>query len=137
MSNKPSHLILNSPFEVPGRHWEFERETLNFRIIEGRRKSGYVMATPGAKGFEDPGQFKEIALVNQIRPRVDAWRKASWPGVTGMTRRLLEHWYDSTSRDGRRFFFCQLEAVETLVWLAEADPAERVGLTIPSVLSQK
>ena len=70
MSKKPSHLILNSPFEVPGPYRQFEREALNFRIVEGRWKSGYVMATPSAKGFEDPGQFKEIVLVNQIRPRV-------------------------------------------------------------------
>ena len=132
MSKKPSHLILNSPFEEPQRYWEFERETLNFRIAGGRRKSGYVMATPGAKGFEDPGQFKEIALVNRIRPRVKAWSDAGWPGVTGMTRRLLEHWNDATTRDGRRFFFCQLEAVETLIWMEESDPSERVGLIIPS-----
>ena len=131
MASKPSHLILNSPFEEPLRHWEFVRESLSFRVAEGRRKSGYVMATPGAKGFEDPGQFKEIGLVNQIRPRVNAWREAGYPGVTGMTRRLLDHWNDATTRDGRRFFFCQLEAMETLIWLLEADPAERVGLTIP------
>ena len=132
MPDKPSHLILNSPFEEPQSYWEFVRETLSFRIAEGRRKSGYVMATPGAKGFEDPGQFNEIALVNQVRPRVKAWSKGGWPGVTGMTRRLLEHWNDATTRDGRRFFFCQLEAVETLIWLLESDPAERVGLMIPS-----
>lgn len=131
MTGKPSHLILNSPFAEPLRHWEFVRETLGFRIAEGRRKSGYVMATPGAKGFEDPGQFREIALVNRIRPRVRAWREAGWPGVTGMTRRLLEHWNDPVARDGRRFFFCQMEAVETVIWLLESDPAERVGLEIP------
>jgi len=132
MSSKPDHLILNSPFEEPQRHWEFVRETLSFRIAEGRRKSGYVMATPGARGFEDPGVFKEIGLVNQMRPRVAAWRNAGWPGITGTTRRLLEHWSDATTRDGRRFFFCQMEAIETLIWLLEADPAERVGLEIPS-----
>ncbi len=132
MTEKPSHLILNSPFAEPQRYWEFVRETLSFRIEEGRRKSGYVMATPGAMGFEDPGQFREIGLVNRIRPRVQAWRQAGWPGVTGMTRRLLEHWNDPVTRDGRRFFFCQLEAVETLIWLLESDPAERVGIAIPS-----
>jgi len=130
-ATKPDHLILNSPFEEPQRHWEYVRESRSFRIAEGRRKSGYTMATPNAKGFDDPGVFKEIALVNAIRPRVIAWREAGWPGITGMTRRLLEHWNDATTRDGRRFFFCQLEAMETLVWLLEADPAERVGLSIP------
>lgn len=132
MPDKPDHLILNSPFDEPLRHWEYVRETLGFRIKEGRRESGYTMATPNAKGFDDPGVFKKIELVNQIRPRVLKWRADGWPGITGMTRRLLEHWSDPTTRDGRRFFFCQMEAVETLIWLLEADPAERVGLTIPT-----
>lgn len=90
MTAKPSHLILNSPFEEPLRHWEFVRESLGFRVADGRRKSGYVMATPGAKGFEDPGQFKEIGLVNQIRPRVNAWREAGYPGVTLETKKLWD-----------------------------------------------
>jgi type III restriction enzyme len=50
MTSKPSHLILNSPFDEPLRHWEFVRESLSFRIAEGRRKPGYVMATPGGEG---------------------------------------------------------------------------------------
>lgn len=128
MSDKPDHLILNSPFEEPDRCWEYVRETRSFRIAEGRRKSGYTMATPNAKGFDDPGVFKEIALVNQIRPRVADWRAKGWPGITGMTRRLLEHWIDATTRDGRRFFFCQMEAMETLIWMLESDPSERTGL---------
>ncbi len=133
-TNKPDHLILNSPFEEPREYWEYVRETRAFRVAEGRRKSGYTMATPNAKGFDDPGVFKEIPLVNAIRPRVAAWRRggvADWPGVTGTTRRLLEHWSDATTRDGRRFFYCQMEAIETLIWLLEADPAERVGVEIP------
>lgn len=30
-----------------------------------------------------------------------------------------------------RLFYCQLEAIETLIWLAEAPDAERVGIDIP------
>ena len=60
-----------------------------------------------------------------------AWREANYPGVTGITRRLLEHWQDPEERDYRRFFFCQLEAMETLIWLVEAPPAERQGIEIP------
>ena len=44
-----------------------------------------------------------------------------------MTKRLLEHWRDPEEFETRRFFFCQLEAVETLIWLLEAPAAERVG----------
>ena len=46
---------------------------------------GYVVATPDAKGFDDPGVFVALPLVNQIRPRVKAWREAGYPGATGIT----------------------------------------------------
>jgi type III restriction enzyme len=122
-------LIINSPYEEPQRHWRYDRETRTFELVEGRRPAGYVVATPGSKSFDDPGIFVEIPLVNQIRPRVKAWREAGYPGVTSITKRLLEHWRDP-ERD-TRFFFCQLEAVETLIWLTEAPAAERVGIEIP------
>ncbi|MFS8911026.1 DEAD/DEAH box helicase family protein [Synechococcus sp. H60.3] len=124
-------LIINSPYEEPRQHWRYNRETRLFELVGGRRPAGYVVATPGSKSFDDPGIFVEIPLVNQIRPRVKAWREAGYPGVTSITKRLLDHWRDPEEFDRRRFFFCQLEAVETLIWLTEAPPAERVGIEIP------
>jgi type III restriction enzyme len=124
-------LIINSPYDEPSSHWAYHRATRFFTRKEGRRPAGYLTATPGTKSFDDPGLFRKLPLVNQIRPRVKAWREANYPGVTGITRRLLEHWRDPEERDYRRFFFCQLEAIETLIWLAEADPAERQGIVIP------
>ncbi len=91
-----------------------------------------VVATPGSQAFDDPGLFVEIPLVNQIRPRLKKWRDAGYPGVTSLTKRLLEHWQDPENFERRRFFFCQLEAVETLIWLTEAAPDKRAGLEIPS-----
>ena len=90
------------------------------------------MASSDSKAFDDPGVFVEIPLVNRIRPRVKAWRDAGYPGVTGVTKRLLEHWNDPEEFESRRFFFCQLEAAETLIWLTEAPAAERVGVELPS-----
>ena len=70
--------------------------------------------------------------MNQIRPRVRAWREAEYPGASGISKRLLQHWRDPEQRDSnRRFFFCQFEAIETLMWLTEAPPSERVGIEIP------
>jgi len=101
--------------------------------VEGdRRKAGYVIASESSKSFDDPGVFVEIPLVNQIRPRVRAWRNAGYPGVTGITKRLLEHWQNPEEYEARRFFFCQLEAIETLIWLVEAPAAEKVGIDISS-----
>lgn len=123
-------LIINSPYEEPARYWSYDRETRLFTLEEGRRPASYTIATEGSKSFDDPGKRIEIPLVNQIRPRVKRWREAGYPGITGITRRLLEHWYNPEERD-YPFFFCQLEAIETLIWLTEAPDAEKVGIEIP------
>lgn len=130
MAKSIDKLIINSPHEEPKQHWFYERDTRNFYIKEGRRPAGYVMATPNSKAFDDPGIFVEIDTVNQIRPRVQAWREKGYPGVTGITKRLLDHWIDPEERKDRRFFFCQLEAIETLIWLTEAPAADKVGIDI-------
>lgn len=127
-----THLIVNSPYQEPKRHWQYQRQTQSFALRQGRRPAGYVIASESAKSFDDPGRFIPIELVEQLRPRVNAWRDAGHPGVTGITRRLLEHWNDANQREGRRFFFCQHEAIETIIWLTEAPASERVGITIPS-----
>jgi len=128
-------LIINSPYEEPKRHWKYDRVTRTFSLEDGRRPAGYVRATPGSKSFDDPGIFVPLPLVEQIRPRVKAWREHPtnpYAGVTGITKRLLEHWHEPPHREDRRIFFCNLEAVETLIWLAEAPAAERQGIEIPS-----
>ena len=128
-------LIINSPYEEPAEHWRYDRETRSFSRVPGRRSAGYIRATPGAKTFDDPGVFFELPLVNRIRERVKAWREHSvnpYAGTTGITKRLLEHWRDPQQRgEDRRLFFCQLEAIETLIWLTEALPADRQGIEIP------
>lgn len=124
-------LIINSPYDEPQSHWHYERSSRTFDDVEGRRPAGYVIASGASQAFDDPGIFIEIPLVNQIRPRVKAWREAGYPGVSSITKRLLAYWRDPEEFETRRFFFCQLEAVETLIWLTEAPAAERVGIEIP------
>ena len=124
-------LIINTPYAEPERHWRYERETRSFDLVPGRRPAGYVVASGDSRAFDDPGIFVEIPLVNQIRPRIEMWRAAGYPGVSSITNRLLEHWRDPEEFEARRFFFCQLEAVETLIWLTEAPAAELVGIDIP------
>ncbi|MDA8079928.1 MAG: DEAD/DEAH box helicase family protein [Nitrospiraceae bacterium] len=133
MKTTIDQLIINSPFEEPKHYWSYERESRTFSLLEGRRPAGYVIASESSKAFDDPGIFVEIELVNKaIRPRVKAWREAGYSGVTGITKRLLEHWCNPEERESRRFFFCQLEAMETLIWLAEAPDSEKIGIDIPS-----
>ena len=125
-------LIINSPYEEPANFWSYNRESRTFSLKEGRRPAGYVIASEGSQNFDDPGIFVEIPLVNQIRRRVKAWREAGYRGVTSITKRLLEQWTNPEDFGARRFFFCQLESAETLIWLAEASSAEKVGLEVPS-----
>jgi len=128
---KPDHLIVCSPFAEPNQYWRYIRESRVFELVQDqRRPAGYMVASGQSPGFDDPGIFMDLKLVNEIRPRVKAWREAGYPGASGVTRRLLEHWYDASQRD-YRLFFCQLEAIETLIWLAESAPAERHGIDIP------
>jgi len=129
---KIEKLIINSPYNEPEHYWSYERETRSFILKDGRRPAGYLIASESSQSFDDPGFFVEIPLVNKIRPRVKAWRDAGYPGVTGITKSLLEHWYDPEERENRRFFFCQLEAIETLIWFIEAPEAEKTGIEIPS-----
>jgi type III restriction enzyme len=126
-------LIINNPYEEPSRYWRYSREKRTFSLVEGdRRPAGYVIASESSRAFDDPGVFVEIPLVNKIRPRVKSWREAGYPGVSSITKRLIEHWRNPEEFETRRFFFCQLEALETIIWLTEAPAAEKVGIDIPS-----
>jgi type III restriction enzyme len=124
-------LIINSPYVEPREYWKYDRESRLFSRAPGRRPAGYVRASESSKAFDDPGIFVELPLPNKIRPRVKAWREGGYAGVSGITKRLLEHWYDPEQRENRRLFFCQLEAIETLIWLTEGPSSERVGIEIP------
>lgn len=130
--SKIDRLIINSPYDEPGQHWHYDRESKEFQLREARRSAGYVVASEKSKAYDDPGMFVEIPLVNMIRPRVSKWREAGYPSVTGITKRLLEYWRNVEERGDKRFFFCQLEAIETLIWLQEAPDSERVGIDVPS-----
>jgi type III restriction enzyme len=50
---------------------------------------------------------------------VTLWRDQGYPGITPVTRSLLEYW-TRPDRE-RRLFFCQVEALETLIFLTEAE----------------
>src|SRR3990167_1792241 len=131
MSKTIDKLIISSPYEEPKEHWAYIRETQEFEKKEGRRKSGYWRASARTStNYDDPGEFVEIELVNKIRPRISAWREKGYPNITGITKKLLDYWLLSTARDNR-LFWCQLEAIETAIWLVEAQDAEKQGINIP------
>ncbi len=118
--------ILNSPFDEPGRHFRFGEEGITSEVVEERRVSSYFMPIPAAKKrsqlhFDTEwtrDRIEENQFINQVRGKVGLWRRGGWPGVTPTTRRLLEYW--TASDRERRLFFCQVEALETAIYLAEA-----------------
>ncbi|PNU20419.1 type III restriction endonuclease subunit R [Geothermobacter hydrogeniphilus] len=123
--SQPKSLIINSPYEVPAQYWQQARDG-SLALVPERRPAGYEI-------FDirnNTRRVEPLTLVNSIRERVDAWRTADYPGVTSVTRRLLEHWCDRSVRD-YPFYFCQLEAIETLIWWVEAVPEFKQGIHIP------
>ena len=121
MSHRKS-LIINSPYQEPGRHWQ-QGAGAALNLVEGRRPAAYEV-------FDTRNNTKrteELKLVNRIRERVQAWRDADYPGVTQVTRSLLEHWGEREART-LPFYFCQIEAIETLVWWVEATAEFKQGI---------
>ena len=134
--------ILNSPYQVPTRHHALDSngQPLDRPPFDGRRRCGYVAPVPSARrtrkrdatgdqaslDLDDrPStagpQYSVAGIVDEIRQHLTTWRAMPNPndwGVTPSTARLLSHWR-SYQFEGIRPFFCQVEAVETVIWLAE------------------
>ena len=135
--------ILNSPYNYPARHWELDPSGQpTQRIIETRRSAEFITPIPKPrkrKGQGDQSQimfdeglglssdaqrYDHTAVINSVRQQVDQWRRLPNPSdwrVTPETARLLQHWRHHPFGDIRPFF-CQIEAVETAIWLTEVAP---------------
>lgn len=139
--------ILNSPYEYPDRHWLLDDDGQpTDQVMEYRRVAKYVTPVPKPKrrrrGKAKPDrqmamtlgdgvgistaeqQYDPTSNINGIRQQVDRWRMIPDPAdwrVTPETARLLQHWRHHQFQ-GIRPFFCQVEAVETAIWLTEVAP---------------
>ena len=135
--------ILNSPYEEPALHHALDEEgqPTDNPPIAGRRSSKLISPVPkprkrrkkadpkqvkmdlhsGDGISSDEQEYNPTPIINEIRSRVAAWRRlpsqTDW-GVTPATARLLHHWRHHDFQ-GIRPFFCQIEAVETIIWLTE------------------
>lgn len=129
MTKSIGTLIINSAYTEPEQHWKYSLEKDGFIKENGRRPAGYFIAGQGSNQYNDVGEFITLPLVNEIRGRVKKWRNDGYPGVSGVTKKLIEHWKDPEQRI-YPFFFCQLDAIETLIWLTEAPESEKIGIEI-------
>jgi len=142
------HPILNSPYASPTRHWELdENGQPTQKTLETRRRAEFITPIPKPKKRKktaaqeafvfDEGrglstkeqQYDPTSIINEVRGYVDSWRSLpsfnQWQ-VTPETARLLQHWRHHSFSDVRPFF-CQVEAVETAIWLTEVAPQSRNG----------
>lgn len=134
--------ILNSPYEYPGRHWELDDDGQpTQQIIPTRRIADFITPIPKARKRKGKAEQSELVMdegeglssaeqqytassINRLREHIDRWRKLPNPSdwkVTPETARLLQHWRHFDFQ-GIRPFFCQVEAIETLIWLTEVAP---------------
>lgn len=134
--------ILNGPYDPPSRHFELGPQGPTGQILDGRRQSESFIPIPPSrkrKGqsqeefeFDVTGERRERnELINDVRRQVELWRARNYPGVTAISRKLMQYWADKTRED--RVLFCQREAAETAIYLAEsagrhAEPDFRIRL---------
>lgn len=137
------HPILNSPYEYPSRHWELDDSGQpTHTIIKRRRRAEFITPIPKPRKRKSGEQQNDLvfneglglstekqrydptSLINKVRDQVNQWRSISEPNqwrVTPETARLLQHWRHHEFSSFRPFF-CQVEAVETAIWLTEVAP---------------
>ncbi len=119
-------LIINSPYVRPGRHWVETRPNTPLALKEERRPAGYEIFDPRSH----TKRTVTLDRVNEIRARLQAWQQSGRPGLTSVSRSLIEHWHDRTART-HPFYFCQLEAIESLMWWVEAPADFKQGVHLP------
>jgi type III restriction enzyme len=128
--------VLNGPYDQPARHWELDPSGQPTQhILPTRRRAEFITPIPKPRkrkgraeqttlGLrQDDGlstaaqQYDPTSIINDLRGHVDAWRNLPNPNdwlVTPETARLLQHWRHYKF-NGVRPFFCQVEAVETVI----------------------
>ena len=113
--------IVNNPYEEPTQFWQYSKEGEPQLITSHRREASYWFKNKRT-GTEQMELFAEeesdtLPLVNLLRKDVAKWRSSGYRGASPVTKDLLNHWKDQM--EPRRLFFCQREAVETMVYLLE------------------
>ena len=123
--------VINSPFNAPNRHFDFDENGITDRLVEGRRPSSYFIPIAGPKSSKT-GQvafdtewtrdrIEENRFINEVRVKVQIWRQSGYHGVTPVTKQLLLYWTDADRE--KKLFYCQIEALETIIYLTEVSKA--------------
>ncbi len=125
--------ILNGPYDPPALHYTIGPRGRTDEVKAGRRPSeSFIPIAASRKGkvtadgaiqtaldFDATGERRERnTFVNDLRKEVERWRERDYERVTPTSRKLLQYWADE-QRGDERVLFCQREAAETAIFLAE------------------
>jgi type III restriction enzyme len=139
-------VVICDAFREPDKHYQLLSGGKS-KLAQGRRPSVRFLASArdvkggiaGVVGkeaslFEDmlASSEQQNDFVNQLRGEVRAWREDAYTGTAMVTRRLLEWWFErdeERTNMKKRFFFCQQEAIETVIYLFEVQKRRRMPET--------
>jgi type III restriction enzyme len=139
-------VVICDAFTEPERHYQLLTAGRS-KLAQGRRPSmRFLASAKDTKGgiagvvgkeaslFEDllASSEQKNDFVNQLRDDVRTWRKAGYPGTAAVTRRLLEWWFErdeERTNMRKRFFYCQQEATETVIYLYEVQNRRKMPET--------
>jgi type III restriction enzyme len=117
--------ILCSPYTEPDQHWLYDTKSGIPSKNPGRRNASYWFKSERTGSAQmsllTEEESDDLPLVNCLRHDVRRWRgdrgTSAWQGANETTKQLLRHWWREDR--SRRLFFCQLEAVETIIYMRE------------------
>lgn len=139
-------VVICDAYSEPNRHYRILPGGKS-ELTEGRRPSkrylayakemkGGITSIIGKQGSLLDDQFAADEqlnkFVNDLRQEVRAWREGGYAGTSLVTRRLLEWWFERDEERkslGKRFFYCQQEAIETVIYLYEVGNRRRMPET--------
>jgi type III restriction enzyme len=139
-------VVVCDAFREPDKHYQLLAGGRS-RLANGRRPSMRFLASAkdsrgGISGVvgKEIGLFDDLSasaqeqneFVNELRGAVRQWRLDGYPGTALITRRLLEWWFERDEERTalrQRFFFCQQEAIETVVYLYEVQQRRKMPET--------
>jgi type III restriction enzyme len=113
--------IICNPYNEPQDHWIYDKDTGAASRAGLRRPASYWYKTERTGSAQmsllAEEERDDLPLVNLLRKDARKLREDNYKAWPKITRKLLQHW--ARLDRGRRLFFCQREAVETILYLLE------------------
>src|SRR5436309_954722 len=139
-------VVICDAFREPDQHYQLLPGGKSRLVRERRPSMRFLASAKDVKGGiagvvgKEAGLFDDLSaadaeqnkFVNQLRDEVRSWRETGYPGTAAVTRRLLDWWFErdeERSNMRKRFFFCQQEAVETVIYLYEVQGRRKMPET--------